>query len=184
MLGRHERGRARIRRPPGRSASVRNCASRRPLPPCQTSPKSQPRAAPRETVAPREPFVALDRPEVPAPTAQARQRRRAIARVAARQLDPARPAGAGQGPLHARRRTCRGSHAGAASRTRALGPVIVGKYGIGKDEPMRDMPSIDMEAASPRPSGGPGTLVPASIVLTAAGRLVLKPMEGSTAPSG
>jgi hypothetical protein len=45
---------------------------------------------------------------------------------------------------------------------------------------MRDMPPIDMEAASPRPSGGPGALVPAYVTLTAAGRLVLKPLDGAS----
>jgi hypothetical protein len=45
---------------------------------------------------------------------------------------------------------------------------------------MRDMPPIDMEAPSPRPSGGPGSLVPACVLLREDGSLELKPMEGAT----
>lgn len=45
---------------------------------------------------------------------------------------------------------------------------------------MRDMPPIDFKAASPRPSGGPGSLVPACVLLREDGSLELKPMEGAT----
>jgi hypothetical protein len=58
----------------------------------------------------------------------------------------------------------------------------VGRYGLpnGRNE-MRDMPPIDMEAPSPRPSGGPGALVPACVVLRADGSLALRLVEGSSA---
>ncbi len=47
---------------------------------------------------------------------------------------------------------------------------------------MRDLPPLpDMDAPSPRPSGGPGVLVPAVVALLEDGTLELKPTEGSTA---
>jgi hypothetical protein len=45
---------------------------------------------------------------------------------------------------------------------------------------MRDMPPIDMEADSPRASGGPGSLVPACVALREDGTLTLQPMEGAS----
>src|ERR1700674_2511786 len=51
----------------------------------------------------------------------------------------------------------------------------------GRNE-MRDLPPLpDLDEPSPRPSGGPGVLVPAVVALREDGSLELKPTEGSTA---
>jgi hypothetical protein len=76
-------------------------------------------------------------------------------------------------------RTAAGSLGPVFDPSYHMSSIVLDRRWKGRNE--MDMPPIDMEAASPRPSGGPGSLVPASIILTAAGRLVLRPMEGSTA---
>jgi hypothetical protein len=58
--------------------------------------------------------------------------------------------------------------------------TIMGRYRFrGKVEPLSDMPPINFEAPSPRPSGGPGSLVPACVLLKEDGSLELKPLDGA-----